>query len=382
MADPESFPDREDGAVSDRVTAIRRFHETSSFGTAENLRRQQETAAGLYRSLEPDEARGLARLALDAFEPGEFGITQEILLGLACLRPCSLGEFHEAMVDRRIFYPGVIYHGASPDVAARIVEMLPGDDTNHMLVALAWIGDEVVRDAFRAWRAVPPEWVARLHIPPHRYAEQAGWEMTPQGESRDLFVRGCHPLVEPGTEQVDAGIARVVDDHDEACGWCGRRMATLLDLDLGSPKLAFLGLRGRRLRIATCDVCTCYGTVLTRIDPDGDSSWHGSNRRPDYLPEKVEDWGRLPGGCLVYGERPRHWLEAADWLVPGVRFSQVGGHPTWIQDAEYPRCPECERPMPFVAQVSNEDCQEHAEGIYYMFACPECGVAATTYQQS
>src|SRR4051812_38744136 len=100
--------------MSDRVTAIRQFHETRSFGTAENLRRQQEMVAGLYRALEPDEAGGLARHAIEAYEPGKFGVSDEILRNLACLRPGSLGEFHEHLVDRRIFYPGVIYYGASP----------------------------------------------------------------------------------------------------------------------------------------------------------------------------------------------------------------------------------------------------------------------------
>ena len=31
--------------------------------------------------------------------------------------------------------------------------------------------------------------------PPHRYAEQAGWELTGEGTRRDLFARWCHPLV-------------------------------------------------------------------------------------------------------------------------------------------------------------------------------------------
>ena len=49
------------------------------------------------------------------------------------------------------------------------------------------------------------------------------------------------------------------------------------------------------------------------------------------------------------------WNHYPHGLVPGVRFSQVGGHPTWIQGAEYPRCPECSGAMPFIAQISNED---------------------------
>jgi hypothetical protein len=38
--------------------------------------------------------------------------------------------------------------------------------------------------------------------------------------------------------------------------------------------------------------------------------------------------------------------------------------------------------MPFVAQVANEDWDEFAEGLYDLFACGPCGVAATSYQQT
>jgi hypothetical protein len=37
--------------------------------------------------------------------------------------------------------------------------------------------------------------------------------------------------------------------------------------------------------------------------------------------------------------------------------------------------------MPFVGQLSNEVCDD-GEGIYYVFACGQCGVSATNYQQS
>ncbi len=159
-------------------------------------------------------------------------------------------------------------------------------------------------------------------------------------------------------------------------------MTTLLDLDLSSSEMGFLGLTGRRLRIATCPVCTCYGKLLTKVDLDGGSTWHAANRKPDYLPDPSAECPPLPTGGLVLGGEPRHWLESADWLVGGVRFSQIGGLPTWIQEASYPDCPECGRAMPFIAQLSNEDIEEYGEGIYYMFACTGCGVAATCYQQS
>ena len=368
--------------MSDRVERLVEFHGTRNFGGQENLLRQQVMAAGLYRSLDAEEARELARFAIDCCVPGKPGAAEEVLLCLACLSPGGLDAWHGALVDRRVFSPAVIYHGAGSEIAERVVRLLPGEDTNHMLLALAWIGDDVVRDSFRRWRDDPPDWAVRLYVRPHRYAEEAGWELTPDGLRRDLFARGCHPLVRPGEEQAEAGIARVVDDHEGSCRWCDRRMTTLLDLDPTAPGTASLGMPGRRIRIATCEVCTCLGTIFTRLGPDGTSTWHEANRRPDHTPERTEDWGILPRGCLLFGGRPRPWLESASSSVPGVRFSQVGGHPTWIQDAEYPRCPDCGRAMPFVAQLSNADYQEYGEGIYYLFACPDCGVAATGYQQS
>ncbi|KAJ3053906.1 hypothetical protein HK102_011608, partial [Quaeritorhiza haematococci] len=137
-----------------------------------------------------------------------------------------------------------------------------------------------------------------------------------------------------------------------------------------------------RPRIAACEVCSCYGTVFTKVDMKGSFAWHGSNERPDELPEPDEEWETLPRHGLAPGPRPRDPVESADWLVPGVCFSQLGGHPTWIQDAEYPECPDCRQTIPFVGQISNEDCQEFGEGIYYLFACGRCGVTATGYQQS
>lgn len=373
--------------MAGRIAALMQFHLRSPRHVGAESIPTQDEAADLYRALDADEVRELAGLAVGPPSLADPSESLEILRCLACLRPGSLDGLHEALIDRGIFYPPVIWHGAGPEVAARIIGLIPGQAAdrillNHRLLALAWIGDGVVQEAFRQWRDNPPGWAATLHVPPHRHAEQAGWELTAEGTRRDLFRRRCHPLVGPLDPTAAAGIAGIVADHEGTCGWCGRAMTTLLDLDLASPALSFLGLDGRRLRIATCDMCSCYVPVFTHVDPDGRSTWHERGPEPNFLPRDVHLCPRMPQGRLVFGGTARPWLEAANWLVPGVRFSQIGGHPTWIQDAEYPRCPGCGRTMPFVAQVSNEDLDEGSEGIYYTFACPGCGVAATGYQQS
>jgi hypothetical protein len=114
----------------------------------------------------------------------------------------------------------------------------------------------------------------------------------------------------------------------------------------------------------------------------GEPVWHEGNAKPGYLPPDSSDWGAFPKAPLVLSEHTRHYLEAANWsMLPGVAFSQVGGLPTWIQDAEFPSCPNCANTMPFIGQISNEDF-DHGEGIYYCFHCPQCDVTATSYQQT
>lgn len=65
--------------------------------------------------------------------------------------------------------------------------------------------------------------------------------------------------------------------------------------------------------------------------------------------------------------------------------SQMGGHPSWVQDSEYPICPCCTRRMMFIGQILQidyADIDEYAEGIFYMFICPKDRITATVYQQS
>jgi hypothetical protein len=62
--------------------------------------------------------------------------------------------------------------------------------------------------------------------------------------------------------------------------------------------------------------------------------------------------------------------------------SQLFGHPTWVQNPEYPQCPRCEELMRFVGQVDTFSELPLWEGMIYAFVDPACGVAATCYQQT
>jgi len=116
------------------------------------------------------------------------------------------------------------------------------------------------------------------------------------------------------------------------------------------------------------------------VDPSGNASWHAGNVRPEFLLEE-------PGEPLTVNVRlvlgsPRGLLHAAHQFLP-TSVSQVGGVPGWIQDAEYPRCPDCHETMPCISQVSPADLAgEPSEGLYYAFWCSPCRVTATGYQQT
>jgi len=62
--------------------------------------------------------------------------------------------------------------------------------------------------------------------------------------------------------------------------------------------------------------------------------------------------------------------------------TSLGGGPMWLQDAPYPRCPECQQVMKFLAQFDDGSMTPPEEGIYYSFYCSDCPIAAVNYQQT
>lgn len=366
--------------MTNPVETVLAFHETRSFGTRENLIARQREARSAYRTLTSDEQTTLVETALAALGHTKLQLAG-LLCCLACFQPGSLTSFHEELVQRRLLYPGVIYHGAGDKTATRLLALVEDDEHRNLaLLALTWVGNEAVQRAFAQWREQPPRWAASLQVPPERYTHEAGWELTPGGARRDLFHESVFPLVCATEGLAREGSVRTGVPGDTACPWCGRRLTALLGFDNVGAVLPNHGVGP--VLVLTCDVCTCFGTVFARRDHTGLTVWHEANTKPAYLPVDSSDWNPFPDSPLVFSGGTRHFLEAANWsMLPDVEFSQVGGLATWIQNAEYPLCPGCSRTMPFLGQISNEDFME-SEGIYYAFHCMTCGVTATSYQQT
>ncbi len=78
-----------------------------------------------------------------------------------------------------------------------------------------------------------------------------------------------------------------------------------------------------------------------------------------------------------------------DWGASNSRenLNRVGGHPTWIQSAEYPICPDCKSTMMFLMQLDSDLPTEDggswlwgSGGIAYVFWCDACKISGLLWQ--
>lgn len=340
----------------------------------------------LYRQLSASEGRELAAGAAELLvghTPGERELAERMLLLLSCLVPRSLDGLHERLVRQGTIHPGELFLGAGPAARDLLLQMLPPADAEEgalILSALAWIGDAVVRIRFHEWRDAPPDWAVVLDPPPDLHSLDAGWHLELDGSRRDLYYEECYELIaaDGAAAGASASPVQVITPHGERCPGCRKPLVTLFDLGLRDRRLAFVGLEGARLRIATCLRCIPYSApILTEIDDQGGSSWSPLNEKPTFVADEI---GPLPERALVLGDRLRSPFATRPFALEG-NASQVGGAPAWLQEAEFPICPECAEPMKFLAQLHLADVGAAIEGILYAFLCHECRLAATLYQQ-
>lgn len=293
----------------------------------------------LYGELGSSQIAALVRHAHSLLKKGDTQTAQDIAACLVAFAAADISSLQQEFIRLGELRPEFIFHRAAPkirDLLTQHLARVAGRDrllTDKLLCALAWVGDERVVELFAGWRAKPQPWAADLHIPPHLYSQRAGWELSPDSQRRDLYHDICHPLVR--AEDSMAPVAIVTDTN-------------LLELDGAAPVLAFLGC-ARQIVIPICD-------------------------------RKLLD-ERMPRRSLVMSAKPRSPWHAASDALP-TRFSQIGGCPAWIQDAEYPTCGECRRTMRCIGQVACEDIDPGAEGVFYAFLCADCGTTASTYQQT
>jgi hypothetical protein len=366
--------------VTDPVEVLKIIHKPRTYDPLINWIPHPTPIEQLYHALSDSEQQRLADYAASLISSDHDGEAENIALCLTTFTGANLDTYLRACVAHGSIYPSLPFHRSPPDVRDTLIERveLDAENRNHILCALAWIGDASVVKLFDHWRREPPAWRESLYIPPENYAREAGWELSEGAQRRDLYFSRCTKLVKGVS--TSPGSFKAIADTEDSCPWCQAGLTNLFDVTPSEFGISSGVGDTDRIQVVTCEVCTAFELVFGLIDQNGLSKWHPKNARPEYLPDDSDTWGRLPQDSLTpAGERPP--LLAASQFVP-TSFSQLGGHPTWIQDAEYPQCPECSKSMMFMAQVSHEDIEDLSEGIFYAFICPTCRITATRYQQT
>ncbi len=362
--------------VEDPIEIIQIYHRPIAFDPLKRMLPYPRPIDSVYSTLTADDFSRLVDVGTGLVKSGESDLAEHICQSLATFTEFDLDRFLESFVAARLYYPSVMFRYASPRICEILVERLKSDheNRNHILCALAWIGDSSVASLFASWRKEPPSWRRSLHVPPENYAHQAGWEIDEAGKRRNLYSTPCR-VIQKAPIQSASKIA-IATKSTASCRWCNNSLVNLFDFSECENEM----VEGPH-RIATCSRCSCYGPVFAELDSSGFGAWCPENPRPSYLPESFEDWPELPNVTLSIVPTPRLPFHATDWCAEPV-VSQVGGLPTWIQDAEYPSCVRCQRTMRFVAQLAHDEIESPSEGIYYAFYCASCRLTATSYQQS
>ncbi|MCZ8521256.1 MULTISPECIES: DUF1963 domain-containing protein [Paenibacillus] len=372
--------------VTDPVEILTIMHAPRTYNPLENELPYHKSARELYRQLTDSEKERLETYAIALMDEGDVDEAAAVLLSLVCYTNARIERGIDAYYHSGEYDPGILYKEAGPTIRDGLISLVDRDSTNRneLLVALAWIGDEEVSQLFAEWRRNPPQWASQLYIPPENYAHTAGWELDCGGRKRLLFhpqryhFKVCgdgHGEEEPARSAVAA-----LQKSDQVCPWCDAKLTVLLDCHLEDPLLRFMDLPGQRLRIATCMYCSCYGTICMKVDLDGAYSWSEYNHIPDCLPSESDPVEEQTWRTLVLMEGLMPTYDGADCSLEATT-SHIGGHPAWIQDAEYPACCSCSDTMRFIGQVDMEQADD-SEGIYYAFLCRDCLITAVHYQQT
>ena len=344
------------------------------------------------------QAHAVAADILENWKSDQADDFTTILTRLTCFVPGALDGLHRKIAERKLFYPGILYLGADPKTRDALIARVDpsflryltiptfGNESlrlNHLLICLAWIGDSEICRLFSHWRAKPPSWQSKLHIPAFKYAQCAGWELTAAGTRRELYSPEAFRLQPPpAANRADDAAVGVMLPRTDRCGWCNSPLTTLFEFNPSDPRFAWLGVAGDRLPIPFCHRCSCYCMVYFKIDPGGPATWHPANERPSFNGSDSDTYDPLPVRPLVLGPRRRSIHETYLQAWAEGPFSQIGGSGLWWQGESFPECPECRCPMALVGQLTWEDVIEYSEGTTYACLCAHCRVVVTSYPQT
>lgn len=358
---------------------------TRELREAEKLVKRSET----YRPLTPAEGRKIAFEALSLFDNNKGGAAPlHILTNVSDVVSSSLEGLYPLLLTRALGWDtDSFFREADSITRDTIIRRLDSGkegtySCTDMLCALAWIGDEEVQRKFSYWRQNPPSWSLPLPSPLSRYTLAAGWELTPAGTRRNLYIENSYDIISSSQAKSNdietSNVLFVGNLQSEVCGWCRQPLLTLFDINLNSSTMSFLGIEGKRLRIPICvncsfQFCAFEERLYMDVDWNGNAYWSLINGK---RPSEVELFEEEHNKSYVVGICSEQFTLGEKRRTPFERFgSHIGGCPGWLQGQDYPSCPKCRETMIFIGQLNLDEINFESyglEGYIYVFLCTTC----------
>lgn len=293
-------------------------------------------------------------------------------------------ELQQIALDNRIYFRDEIFYHAPDHVRDELIRRLfateDADEAGYLMSCVAMQGDDVSMQALRELEENPRPWRKKLYADPSRYAWGGGFTFDKEGNRIQIIYPDCY-AIEKGNPEEDYAV-RLGQPHEGTCPHCGGQLMDVLTLDGNDPRLQFLGIKGK-LAIPCCPNCVmmAYPFAFAKSEPNGKSEalfpyTEVGEDEECYFSER--DWQTARSNKLVISKEKK-----PPFCGSYLDGNTIGGFGEWVQDCEVPTCPDCGKPMRFLAQISWETLlSDFAEGTLYISYCSDCHVAGMQHQQT
>lgn len=333
---------------------------------------------------EEEMNQAVQQICREIAETGKLDHERELCSKLIQYRDINTAEIAKQAFSKGVYHPWELYKDAPDDVIDQMIALLMQDDVdarlvNNLLLCLSIHGGEKVFQAFLEWERNPRKWSEKIYAAPSEYAFYGGWSYDKQGNWMKTMFDTCYPMVKGTLEQKKKSPVKIGSRTGEKCKRCGCELAYLMEIDGRDQRLSFLGLDGV-VKVKGCPNCVAWdGGDFCRYQLDGSSELvpEGDGfTTEDYLGEEgIEE---LSSNTYCLGETPVSLRYATDW----EGGSSVGGFAFWIQDYAATYCPDCGRPMQYLAQIQWDTVLDGMEGNAYLQICKDCQIVTMLHQQT
>lgn len=346
---------------------------------------QEENERNEILALTEEEiADKIRQICNEIITNGALDKAENLFKKLLNYRDIDTSKIAETAFKQTVFYPCELYKDAPDDVVKAMIEMVMQDDiephlAGNLLLCLGVHGGDEVFHAFLELERQPRKWRKHLYVNPSFYATYGGWSYDKNGSFLKTNFDKCYPIVKGTLDEKMLSPVKIGVKTDEICPKCGCKIVNLMEIDGRDSRLDFLGINGV-IKAKCCPNCFAYSDGdICRYTVNGESEivyGEGDSVTEDYLKDSgIEE---LSSNTYILGDDPVPLRYAADW----EGGSSIGGFAFWIQDCEIKSCPDCGKPMKYLAQVQWDTVLEDMEGNAYLEICRDCRVIALLHQQT